>query len=60
MQLERIVHQVEQLPLILLPEINQLVGTRADAVVRAGVVVARVVVIAVVHRRAPVGGRPAT
>jgi len=58
--LERIVHEVVQLPLILLPEVDQLVRLRPDAVVRARVVIARVVVVAVVHGRSPVRRRSAT
>src|SRR5262249_23425843 len=59
LQLVGIVHEVVELPLILLPEINQLVRPRANAVVRTRVVIARIVVVAVVHRGAPVGRRAA-
>ena len=55
-QLVRVVHQVVALPLVLLPEVDQLVRLGADAVMGPRVVVARVVVVAVVPARAPVGG----
>ena len=54
-QLVGIVHEIEQLPLILVPEIDQFVGLRADAVMGPGVVVSGIVVVAIVHRGPPVG-----
>src|SRR6185369_2871702 len=39
-QLERIVHEVIQFPLILLPEVDQLVSERANSIVRPRVVIA--------------------
>ena len=54
-QLVRIVDQVVALPLVLLPEIDQLVRLGADAVMGPRVVVARIVVIAIVPALPPVG-----
>ena len=45
-KLERIVHQIEQLPLLLLPEIDQFLCAGTDPVVCAGIVIAGVVVVA--------------
>src|SRR5207249_4650260 len=58
-ELGGVVHEIEQLPLVLPPEVDQLVRPGAHTVVRARVVVARIVVVAVVHRRAPVRRRAA-
>ena len=58
-QLVRILAQVEQLPLVLRPEVDQLVRERANAVVLPRIVVAGIVVVAVVHRSPPVGRRAA-
>ena len=48
-ELVGIVDQIEQFPLILLPEINKLVSSRAHAVVRSCIMVARIVIVTVIH-----------
>ena len=58
-ELVRVLYQVEQLPLILFPEVDQLVRAGAYAVARPRVVVSRVVIVAVLHRRAPINRRSA-
>src|SRR5687767_12011477 len=49
-----VVFQIVEFPLIFFPKVDQFVGFGADAVVGAGVVMAGIVVVAVVHGFAPV------
>src|SRR5262245_30701337 len=50
----RVIREIEQFPLILFPEIDQLVRPGPNAVVRSRIVVTGVVIVAIVHRASPV------
>ena len=45
-QFVRVLHEVVELPLVLLPEVDQLMCCGAYAVMRAGIVIAWIVVVA--------------
>ncbi len=46
--------EVKQFPLILFPEMDQLVRLGADAVMGAGIMVAGIMIITVIHAGAPI------
>ena len=47
--------EIETFPLILFPEVDLFVGGGSDAVMSARIVITGVVIVAVVHARAPIG-----